>query len=133
MQKYIFLLMMSFLLLSLPTKGQSSVTYDIESNILTITQKYEEVWKKVETISGYRIQIRALSGSQSRVKALEIKDEFDKAFPDIACYLSYAEPNFRIRVGDFKSKLDAYRYLDKIRELFPGAFIVKENVSFIKL
>ncbi len=133
MQKYIFLLMTSFLLLSLPSKGQNSVTYDIESNILTITQKYEEVWKKVETISGYRIQIRALSGSQSRMKSLEIKDEFDKAFPDIACYLSYAEPNFRIRVGDFKNKLDAYRYLDKIRELFPGAFIVKENVSFIKL
>ena len=113
--------------------GQTSVTYDIEPAILMITQKHTEAWQKVKTVNGYRIQIGALSGSQSRVKAYEVKDAFDKLFPDIECYLSYAEPNFRVRVGDFKSKLDALRHLAKIQQQFPGAFIVKENVSITKL
>ena len=113
--------------------GQTSVTYDIEPSILTVTQKHTEAWQKVKTINGYRIQIGALSGSQSRVKAYETKDAFDKLFPDIECYLSYAEPNFRIRVGDFKSKLEALRHLAKIQQQFPGAFIVRENVSITKL
>jgi hypothetical protein len=119
--------------LSFECWGQNTVTYDVEPAILTITQKHTEAWQKVKTVSGYRIQIGALSGSQSRVKAYEIKDTFDKLFSDIECYLSYAEPNFRIRVGDFRSKLDALRYLGKIQQYFPGAFIVKENIVVTKL
>ena len=110
-------------------QGQNNITYDIEPAILNITQKHTETWQKTKTISGYRIQIGALSGTQSRVKAQEMKDLFDRMFTDIECYLSYAEPNFRIRVGDFKSKLDALRYLAKIQQQFPGAFIVKENIA----
>ena len=132
MQKYILLTIVLFFSF-VECRGQNSVVYDIEPAILNVTQKHTEAWQKVKTVSGYRIQIGALSGSQSRVKALEIKDSFDRIFSDIECYLSYAEPNFRIRVGDFKNKLEALRYLGKIQQHFPGAFIVKENVSNTKL
>jgi len=106
--------------------------YDIEPAILNVIQKHTEAWQKVKTVSGYKIQIGALSGSQSRLKAIETKETFGRLFPAIECYLSYAEPNFRIRVGDFRSRLEAFRYLDKIQQHFPGAFIVKENISVIK-
>jgi len=130
--KYILLTIL-FFLLYFGCWGQNSVKYDIEPAILTVTQKHTEAWQKVKTVSGYRIQIGALSGSQSRVKALEMKETFDKLFSDIECYLSYAEPNFRIRVGDFRSRLNALRHLGKIQQHFPGAFIVKENISTAKL
>jgi len=135
MQKYIFFTIFLFFLFFLffECRGQNSVRYDIEPAVQIVTRKHTEAWQKVKTISGYRIQIGALSGSQSRVKAQDMKNSFDKMFPDIACYLSYAEPNFRIRVGDFRSRLDALRYLGKIQQSFSGAFIVKENISTTKL
>ena len=131
MQKSILLIII-FFPLSFGCWGQNSVMYDIEPAILNVIQKHTEAWQKVKTVSGYKIQIGALSGSQSRLKAIETKETFGRLFPAIECYLSYAEPNFRIRVGDFRSRLEAFRYLDKIQQHFPGAFIVKENISVIK-
>ena len=132
MQRYIFLTIFLFPLF-FECWGQNTVRYDIEPAVLTVTKKHTDAWQKVKTVGGYRIQIGALSGNQSRVKAQDMKSSFDKMFPDLTCYLSYAEPNFRIRVGDFRSRLDALRYLGKIQQSFPGAFIVKENISVTKL
>ena len=132
MQKYIPLVAL-LLLFFVECRGQNSVKYDIEPAVLDVTRKHTEAWQKVKTMSGYRIQIAALSGSQSRVKAQEMKLNFDRIFTNIECYLSYAEPNFRIRVGDFVTKLDALYHLSKIQEYFPGAFIVKDNIAVTKL
>ncbi|MDR3047041.1 MAG: SPOR domain-containing protein [Bacteroidales bacterium] len=112
------------------TWSQENIKYDIEPNVDQVLKKHREAWLNVKEISGYRIQIQALSGSNSRAKIAGTKAAFCGLFPDIPCYLSYAEPNFRVRVGNFYSRLEAMRYLKDIKANFPGSFIVKDKVFF---
>jgi hypothetical protein len=74
-----------------------------------------------KTINGYR------------EKAREVKSKFLQSFPYIEAYDSYQQPNFRIRVGDFRTRLQAIKFLKEIQSLFPSAFIVNDYISLPKL
>ncbi|MEG1556590.1 MAG: SPOR domain-containing protein [Bacteroidales bacterium] len=110
--------------------SQMYVQYDIEPEVEKIKNAHILAWKKVGYVEGYRIQLIALSGSKSKNSVQEVYNEFTKLFPEIPAYLSYSEPNFRVRVGNFNNKIDAYRNLLKIHSYFPGAFITKDKISY---
>src|SRR5690348_586887 len=57
-----------------------------------------------QTMPGYRIQIYF---GGARQKATEIKNDFSEKHADVPSYLSYSAPNFKVRVGDFRSHLEA--------------------------
>ncbi|MFT4061588.1 MAG: SPOR domain-containing protein [Edaphocola sp.] len=62
---------------------------------------------------GFRVQIY---NGADRKKAQQIKLDFMRAFPGIGSYISYHNPQFRVRIGDFKSRKEAailYRQLNK--------------------
>ncbi|MBX7227841.1 MAG: SPOR domain-containing protein [Chitinophagales bacterium] len=77
-------------------------------------------------IKGYRVQ---LGISQSRDQLTAEKDKFTKAYPEIRTYLNYEQPNFKLRVGDFKSKGEATTFMYKIRKDYPGCFVVEDVVE----
>ncbi|MDQ3050305.1 MAG: SPOR domain-containing protein [Bacteroidota bacterium] len=77
-------------------------------------------------MSGYRIQI--YFGSD-RTKANEVKTDFLQLFPNKGAYLIYQQPNFKIRVGDHKTRLEAMKFLKEIQSLYSAAFIVKDEVK----
>lgn len=114
----------------LASAQSQNIHYQIEPNVVQVLEKHQEAWNNVNNVSGFRIQILALTGTNARVRTLKIKEEFGKLFSGISCHVSYIEPNFRIRVGDFRTRLDALYFLEAIQLKYPGAFIVKEQVSF---
>ena len=102
-----------------------------DGQIDEIIGRRTEVNKKTEgKASGYRVQIHFGS---DRNKAKEIKSDFLTKYPDIITYEIYQQPNFKIRVGDFKNKLDAYRLLKQISNNFTGSFIVEDKVEMMKI
>lgn len=107
--------------------GQIQVRYDKEPVIDSISNAYENAWKSVKYTEGYRIQLVAVSTKNG---AQRVYNEFKSSYPDVSAYLSYTEPTFRVRVGNFKNRIDAYRFLMKIQGQFPGAFITKDKISF---
>ena len=107
--------------------GQIQVRYEKEAIIDSVDQAYQNAWKSVKFCDGYRIQLVAVS---SKSGAQKVYGAFKSSYPDVSAYLSYTEPTFRVRVGNFKSRIDAYRFLMKIQGQFPGAFITKDKVSF---
>lgn len=111
-------------------KGSVEITGDVE--VSELVRKHIEFNERVQTIPGFRIQIAALSGPNSRNQAFELKNRFKSDFPEVEVYIIFTEPNFRVKVGDFTSKLDAYVFMKKIKDLYPGT-IVKENVYPIHL
>ncbi len=119
---FILLLGMNVLLF-----GQIQVRYDKEPIIDSISNAYEKAWKSVKYIDGYRIQLVAVS---SKSGAQRVYNPFKGSYPDVSAYLSYTEPTFRVRVGNFKNRIDAYRFLMCIQGQFPGAFITRDKVSF---
>lgn len=75
---------------------------------------------------GYRIKIHF---GIDREAAETIRAKFSKSFPDYDTYKEYQQPNFVILVGDFKTKLEAFESLQKIKTDFPSAFIVKDKIK----
>ena len=105
-----------------------------DSGNIEIIQEYkisELVSKHIElnaksAVKGYRIKIHFGS---DKARAREVKARFILLFPEIKAYEKYDQPNFNIRVGDFRSKLDAYRVLKIIQAEFPSAFIVQDDIE----
>jgi len=54
-------------------------------------------------------------------------------YPSYATYLDYQAPNFKVRVGDFKKRMDAEELLLEIRKAFPAAYIVPDEVELDRL
>ena len=82
------------------------------------------------TISGFRIQL--FSGNE-RINANNIKTKFLKLFPEQTAYLSYQQPYFKIRVGDFRSRLEAKLFYNKIKDEFSESIIIQDKINFPKL
>ena len=102
----------------------------IENNsIKELMQKQDEINSKT-SIKGYRIKIHFGS---DKTKAKEIRSKFLSKFSNIPAYEKYDQPNFNIRVGDFRTKLEAYKVLIEIQTEFSGAFIVQDEIEFPSL
>ena len=110
--------------------GKDSLIMNADPRVTKLQQQYVELNKIKQSSAGYRIQIHF---GNEREKAKDIKTKFLQAFPDIPAYDSYQSPNFRVRVGDYRSKLEASKYLKQISASFPSSFIVTDNIKYPKL
>jgi hypothetical protein len=82
-------------------------------------------------MEGYRIQIYASSNRNAREESNKARAEFINLFPDIVSYPLYAEPGyFKVRVGDFRNKIEATKLFQIISKEFPGAYIVPDVINF---
>lgn len=92
-----------------------------------LVKKHSEVRQKVKR-RGYRIQIYF---GADKAKAKEVKTRFLGRYPEkVRAYEVYEVPNFKIRVGDFRTRLEAYRFLKEIKAEFPTAFIVESEIEY---
>ena len=110
--------------------AQGTVRYDIEPEIVRIQEDYISNWRKVGEINGYRIQIAAYSGVNSKSQAEYAKNSFNNLFPYTKAYLIYNEPYFKVRVGNYFTRLQAYRDLETIKLTYPSAYIVPDKISY---
>ncbi|RLD30324.1 MAG: SPOR domain-containing protein [Bacteroidetes bacterium] len=73
------------------------------------------------TESKYKIQI--YNGNRSGAE--EARLEFRKSFTDWSTDMKYETPNYKIWIGNFKTRLEADRTLLKVKKKFGSAFIFK--------
>ncbi|OFX51846.1 MAG: hypothetical protein A2046_00790 [Bacteroidetes bacterium GWA2_30_7] len=102
-------------------------------NIKLIFNKHIEYNEKLSSCQGYRIRIFSDSGHTARESANKAKADFLKLFPEIESYLKYDQPNWKVLIGDFRTKSDALKFLKLISDNFPSAFIVKDMIAFPRL
>ncbi len=77
------------------------------------------------TAMGFRVQI--YSGSD-RTEAYAEQARFKKLYNGIDTYLSYEEPNYRVKVGDFRSRSEAQDLMLGLRKQFNNVFIFTEEI-----
>ncbi|CAM1368253.1 Sporulation related domain-containing protein [Tenacibaculum sediminilitoris] len=70
--------------------------------------------------TGYRIQL--YNGQERQARSL--RNRFQIEYPGIYTKLTYKAPEWKIQVGNYKTRLHADRALNKIREKFSGAIVV---------
>ena len=85
--------------------------------------------KAKTTERGYRIQV--FSGND--------RTEYEKArgfilqyFPNLETYVSYSQPTYKLKVGDFLSRTEAENYLSSLQSRFVAAKIIYDNVNYKK-
>jgi hypothetical protein len=110
--------------------SQNNVSYNLENGIEKIEKQYIDSWKKIKKMEGFRIQITSFSGENSKSLIDKTSVVFKQQFPNVPCNISYFEPYFRLRAGNFRTKLEAYRALKEIVPSFPGGFVVKDQIDF---
>jgi hypothetical protein len=75
---------------------------------------------------GYRIKIHF---GVDREAAKNVKTKFSTSFPDLVTYEEYEQPYFVVLVGDYRTRLEAYKALKQVKTEFPIAFIVKGRIK----
>ncbi|WP_437397429.1 SPOR domain-containing protein [Flagellimonas lutimaris] len=94
---------------------------------VTIQQdsKIDELVKLYTTVhanSGfYQIQV----GFGNYKKAQELLDQVEVDFPDWYSKIEFESPTYRVRLGKFKTKLEAERKYLEVRKKYPDAMLLK--------
>jgi len=79
--------------------------------------------------SGYRVQIFYGSG---RSEAYNAQAQFQAKYPGIRTYISYNEPDFKVKAGDFRTKLEAEKFKQELQGSFTNLFIIAEKINIPK-
>lgn len=109
-----------------PANGNVEVVQD--EKITLLADQYRKMSLSNPEVDGYRVQIFFDSGSNSKNKAASIKGEFETVYPGNNSYLSYKEPYYRVRAGDFRTLIEAVGFQKKIAVDYPNSFPVKDKI-----
>jgi hypothetical protein len=111
-------------------KGDVQVIKD--SRISALVEKQSKVTPPdiKPQIDGFRVQIffdsekTVINDARSKVIA---------RFPKTDTYITYNAPNFFLKAGDFRTRLEAEKYKAEIEADFPTSFIVAEKIYLPRL
>ena len=86
---------------------------------------------RLNGLEGFRIQIYNSSNKNARDESGKVRAEFISRFPDIDSYASFDKPSYyKIRAGNYRSRIEGTRYLLMIRKVFPDAILVPAIINF---
>jgi sporulation related protein len=78
-------------------------------------------------VPGYRIQV---ANSNDRNQVFAIKTKIYQQYPELKSYLIYQPPNYKLKVGNFKTPEEAESYLQKLTQDFPsGVYLVHDIID----
>lgn len=127
----IILFMVSRLSAQADNTGEVNIYTDPRiDDLLELHIAYNETFP---VLDGYRIHIFMESGNEALVNAEEVKGKFEEKYDDISAYITFGEPYYRVRVGDFRTRLEASQFLQKINRKYPNAWVIKDKINLPSL
>ena len=109
-------------------QNRGSLHIHQDSRIESLISKQRQMYRVDSSFNGYRIHIFMEIGNEALDHAKAVKSQFEKAFPDIPIYLTYSEPHFRLRAGDFRNRVEAEKCLRRIKPRFKEAFVTTDMI-----
>lgn len=127
-----------------PDSGVAMIFHPADSSTVTILKDPridQLVRKQIEIneattrdsrrfVQGWRIQV---INSPDRSKVFAAKATMLQEFPDWKAYLLYSSPNYKLRVGNFKTQEEAEDAVKQISRLFPSGIYIIPDVIELKL
>lgn len=112
--------------------AQSAGKVDIiqDASVSGLVDKHIQLNEIQRGIPGYRVQIFFASGNNSKPNANKIRAEFLTKYPRLKAYVIYQEPYYKVRVGDFRTRLEAQGILNMISLDFPSSYIVTDEIQY---
>lgn len=108
----------------------SSTLAIAQQGVVTIDQDKEidrllEFKKDLSTVNAFTIQIYSGSSGSARSEAQSTKNQVTSLYPEFSNYIEYEQPNYKIRVGNFRTRLEADRALMTVKKTYSNAFILQ--------
>lgn len=138
-----FLIQTLFLSASSQVPGNNSEKITVEKNesyqvisdkrLKELENRIIAINENKKTIEGYRLQLFSSSGPNSFNQANAVQTQFLTIYNDVPAYVVHKKPAFKVRVGDFRTRLETERFFIELRENFPDAFIVKDDINLPRL
>jgi hypothetical protein len=116
---------------SAQTRGKVEVVKDplIDTLIARRPQLNKTIGVSESTSGGYRVQIYFGSNRQSAYNA---QAKFMSDYPEVPTYVTYTEPNFKVQVGDFRTRLEAQKMQSDLNGMFSSLFIIPTKINLPK-
>jgi len=83
-----------------------------------------------KSISGYRIRVFYDNTPQARTRSEAIENALMDQYPEHKVYRSFESPNYKVLIGNFRSKDEALRIFNALKKTYPTAYIIKDNIEY---
>lgn len=110
--------------------GSIHYTYDPRIESLIRQQGIPASPNGSPQVAGYRVQL--LFDSEKKIVD-EARLTVVSAFPKVDTYVFFNAPHFVLKVGDFRTLLEAERVKEELVKDFPASFIVKEMINLPRI
>lgn len=111
------------------TKSSTAKPLYINKRLEAVLDTLHKQNKAIRYISGFRIQLYV---GNVRQEADNAKSYIYQQFPDLNPYVSYSQPTYRVKAGDFMYRSDAEQYLELIKEQYSSAVVLADRVEIKK-
>jgi hypothetical protein len=118
--------------LAFSQKVEDNPNVDQDLRIDRLIEKHRQFNQANPGVDGFRVQVFFDSGNNSKKSAQTAREKFMELYPGVAAYLTFKSPYYRVRVGDFRTKLEAEGYLFQLAATYPNAFTVPDRVQIEK-
>ena len=109
------------------TMGNVKVVKD--KRIEKVSQDLSTGNKGKPLLKGYRIQVET-SSTKANIDSQRVRlmDKYN-----VQTYMDYRAPNFRLRAGNFRTKLEAQKFQNEIAKDFPNTLIITDYIELPRL
>ena len=129
MKRFFFVLILTAVVSYGFAQRAGSLSVNQDSRIERLMKKQRDAYAASPTMPGFRVQIFMEIGNEAVDHAKVTKAEFEKAFPELPIYLSYEQPYYRLRVGDFRNRVEAEKYLRLLKPRYGVAFVTADIIN----
>jgi hypothetical protein len=118
------------LLKSLLEQGpRNQVTLELDTLLISNYNKLISSNMQSAGIPGYRIRIYSGSGVEAKKEQQNVRARFLSLYPGLDAYNRYDEPFFKVYVGDCRTRSEALKLQDKIKNDFPNSIIREDYIN----
>jgi hypothetical protein len=117
--------------ITLPNKrsGDGTVILDQDMRLRKAVKRHIDI--NTNHFEGWRVQIYFGSGKTAMGEAQSTKTRFLTRYGnEHGAYIDFDTPNFKVKVGDFRTKAEAMYFKSVIEKTFPYSWVVKDWVNY---
>lgn len=109
--------------------GEGSVKIQFEQEIEDNFFKHLNYNRKNPAVIGYRLRIYSGKGNNAPEAARQIRAQFLTKYEDIGAYLHYDAPDYKVYVGDCRTRSELLSLQQRIIKDFPNSFPVNMPIN----
>ena len=119
-----------FFLSTICSDAPAQVTFNEESNVTNLMNKFRGFHQQQITQKAWRIQVVTTNDRRNMETAMA---KLNQMYPELDPSWTHASPYYQVKVGAFEDKVDLQNLLITLKRDFPSAIPVMDDIEKVKL